>query len=117
MGLNIAFNVIHEHVGWLDVSSEATKLGAYDYVLKPFEVPEMLNLIKQAMEAGYCMRSPVEVDVAPGRFIGDAQRHIGKVEQANGNRSQAAKLLGVSRPTLHAKIDKYKIKLKTEVSG
>lgn len=34
----------------------------------------------------------------------------------NGNRSRAAKLLGVSRPTLHAKIDKYKIKLKTEIS-
>ncbi len=30
----------------------------------------------------------------------------------NGNRSQAAKLLSVSRPTLHAKIDKYNIKLK-----
>jgi len=34
----------------------------------------------------------------------------------NGNRSQAAKLLSVSRPTLHAKIDKYQIKLKTEIS-
>ncbi|MCK5097710.1 MAG: sigma-54-dependent Fis family transcriptional regulator, partial [Desulfobacteraceae bacterium] len=34
----------------------------------------------------------------------------------NGNRSRAAKLLSISRPTLHAKIDKYKIKLKTEIS-
>jgi two-component system nitrogen regulation response regulator GlnG len=34
----------------------------------------------------------------------------------NGNRSRAAKLLSVSRPTLHAKIDKYNIKLKTEIS-
>jgi len=34
----------------------------------------------------------------------------------NRNRSQAAKLLSVSRPTLHAKIDKYHIKLKTEIS-
>jgi two-component system nitrogen regulation response regulator GlnG len=34
----------------------------------------------------------------------------------NGNRSQAAKLLSVSRPTLHSKIDKYNIKLKTEIS-
>jgi two-component system nitrogen regulation response regulator GlnG len=33
----------------------------------------------------------------------------------NGNRSQAAKLLSVSRPTLHSKIDKYNIKLKTEI--
>ena len=34
----------------------------------------------------------------------------------NGNRSKAAKLLNVSRPTLHAKIDKYNIKIKTEIS-
>jgi len=30
-----------------------------------------------------------------------------------GNRSQAAKLLGMSRPTLHAKIDKYDLKIET----
>ncbi|MGD9826529.1 helix-turn-helix domain-containing protein, partial [Desulfobacter sp.] len=28
---------------------------------------------------------------------------------SNGNRSQAARLLDISRPTLHAKIDKYGI--------
>ena len=32
-----------------------------------------------------------------------------------GNRSQAAKLLGLSRPTLHSKIEKYGIKLETLV--
>jgi len=30
-----------------------------------------------------------------------------------GNRSQAAKRLGMSRPTLHAKIDKYDLKIET----
>jgi len=33
----------------------------------------------------------------------------------SGNRSQAAKLLGLSRPTLHAKIDKYRLRLETTV--
>lgn len=33
----------------------------------------------------------------------------------SGNRSQAAKLLGMSRPTLHAKIDKYNLKIETNV--
>jgi DNA-binding NtrC family response regulator len=28
-----------------DTAIEATKLGAFDYVLKPFEIPEMLTLI------------------------------------------------------------------------
>ncbi len=58
--------------GTTELAIEATKLGAYDYVLKPFDVPEMLNLIKQAIEAGYFMRSPVEVDAAPDKQSGDA---------------------------------------------
>jgi len=33
----------------------------------------------------------------------------------DGNRSRAAKLLGLSRPTLHSKIEKYGLKLKTTV--
>ena len=58
--------------GTTDIAIEATKLGAYDYVLKPFDVPEMLKLIQQAIEAGYCMRSPVEMDAAPEKQSGDA---------------------------------------------
>ena len=58
--------------GTTKIAIEATKLGAYDYVLKPFDVPDMLNLIKQAIEAGYFMRSPVKVDAAPDQDSGDA---------------------------------------------
>lgn len=58
--------------GTTDIAIEATKMGAYDYVLKPFEVPEMLTLIGQAIEAGYFMRSPVAVDASPADQLGDA---------------------------------------------
>jgi len=58
--------------GTTQIAIEATKLGAYDYVLKPFDVPEMLVLIKQAIEAGYFMRSPVELDALPDKQSGDA---------------------------------------------
>jgi len=34
-----------------------------------------------------------------------------------GNRSRAARLLGISRPTLHAKIDKYQLTFETSVKG
>ena len=34
-----------------------------------------------------------------------------------GNRSRAAKLLGLSRPTLHSKIEKFGLKIETSVSG
>jgi DNA-binding NtrC family response regulator len=35
----------------------------------------------------------------------------------DGNRSQAAKLLGLSRPTLHSKIEKFGLELKTSVKN
>ncbi len=47
--------------GTTDTAIEATKAGAFDYLLKPFDIPEMLNLITQAIDAGYCMRTPVQV--------------------------------------------------------
>lgn len=48
--------------GTTDTAIEATKMGAFDYVLKPFEIPEMLSLIDRAMESGRFMRAKVEVD-------------------------------------------------------
>ena len=37
--------------------------------------------------------------------------------QTNGNRSQAAKLLGISRPTLHARMEKLQISIGSTVKG
>ena len=51
--------------GTTEVAIEATKLGAFEYVLKPFEIPDILALINQALEAGRFMRSRVEIDVVP----------------------------------------------------
>ena len=42
-------------------------------------------------------------------LIGEALQLTG------GNRSRAAKLLGISRPTLHSKIDKYGLEMETSV--
>ena len=42
-----------------ETAIEATKMGAFDYILKPFDIPEMLEVITQALEAGRFMRSPV----------------------------------------------------------
>jgi len=67
--------------GTTEIAIEATKMGAYDYVLKPFGVPEMLNLIKQAIEAGYFMRSPVALDSVPDKQSGDAIIGQGKLMQ------------------------------------
>lgn len=71
-----AFQLIHEiepklpvivitAYGTTDTAIEATKLGAFDYVLKPFEIPEMLALIDKALEAGRFMRAPVKMAATP----------------------------------------------------
>ncbi len=51
--------------GTTETAIEATKMGAFDYILKPFNIPEMLALIEKAVEAGRFMRSRVELDVIP----------------------------------------------------
>ena len=38
--------------GTTDTAIEAMKLGAFDYILKPFEIPKVLSLIARAVEAG-----------------------------------------------------------------
>ncbi len=57
--------------GAADTAIEATKQGAFDYVLKPFDIPEMLATIEKALEAGRFMRSRVEIDVAPENSFTD----------------------------------------------
>ncbi|MFH1154015.1 MAG: sigma-54 dependent transcriptional regulator [Pseudomonadota bacterium] len=48
--------------GTTETAIGAIKKGAYDYIYKPFDVPQMLSLIEKALEAGRCMSSPVEVN-------------------------------------------------------
>jgi DNA-binding NtrC family response regulator len=57
--------IIMTAFGTTETAIEATKMGAFDYILKPFNIPEMLELIVQAIEAGRFMRSRVELDVMP----------------------------------------------------
>lgn len=44
--------VIMTAYGTTDTAIEAMKLGAFDYILKPFEIPKVLALIARAVEAG-----------------------------------------------------------------
>ncbi|MDM8525137.1 sigma-54 dependent transcriptional regulator [Desulfococcaceae bacterium HSG8] len=70
------FQIIHETefklpviimtaYGTTETAIEATKRGAFDYILKPFDIPKMLNVIEQALEVSRFMRSPVDMDAAP----------------------------------------------------
>jgi DNA-binding NtrC family response regulator len=58
--------------GTTEIAIEATKMGAFDYILKPFDIPDMLSVISQALEAGRFMRSPVNMDAVPEETSGEA---------------------------------------------
>jgi DNA-binding NtrC family response regulator len=67
------FEVIHEFFpkipviiitayGSTETAIGAIQKGAYDYIYKPFDVPEMLLLVAKAVVAGRCMSSTVDVN-------------------------------------------------------
>jgi nitrogen regulation protein NR(I) len=55
-----------------ETAIRAMKLGAYDYILKPFDIPIVLSLIEQALEAGRLMRSRIEMDAGPASAPAEA---------------------------------------------
>ena len=56
--------------GTTDTAIEATKRGAFDYLLKPFELPDLREAVQRGLEAGRLARRPH--GPRPGR--GDANR-------------------------------------------
>ena len=75
--------------GTIETAIEATKLGAYDYLQKPFEMPGLINVLHRAVEASRLMRDPVTLPDAPvesrtalvgtGRAMQAVCKEIGRV--------------------------------------
>jgi nitrogen regulation protein NR(I) len=62
--------------GSTQTAIEATKLGAYDYLLKPFSIPQLLDLIRRAVDSNRLMSEPVllgEPDTGRESIIGKSQ--------------------------------------------
>ena len=54
--------------GSTETAIEATKWGAFDYIPKPFEVEELLDLTAKALQSSRLMSEPVEMgDITSGR--------------------------------------------------
>jgi nitrogen regulation protein NR(I) len=47
--------------GTTETAIQATKSGAYDYLLKPFEIPEFIELVEKALKSSRLMTEPVEI--------------------------------------------------------
>ncbi|OQY50185.1 MAG: Fis family transcriptional regulator [Desulfobacteraceae bacterium 4572_89] len=56
--------------GTTETAIGAIQQGAYDYIYKPFEIPEMLSLIQRGLEAGRCMSSSVDVNPEDQKLAG-----------------------------------------------
>src|SRR5688572_225404 len=50
--------------GTTETAIEATKLGAYDYLLKPFDMAELLDLVAKSVACNRLMSEPVEMGQA-----------------------------------------------------
>ncbi|MBU3917079.1 sigma-54 dependent transcriptional regulator, partial [bacterium] len=85
--------IIMTAYGTTDTAIEATKLGAFEFVLKPFEIPLMLDVIKRALDMAHLMTSPVKIDQIPESYAGDAI--IGK----SNAMQEVYKAIGHAAPT------------------
>jgi DNA-binding NtrC family response regulator len=74
--------------GTTDIAIEATKLGAFDYLLKPFNMPQLLDLIQKAARSNRLMSEPValgEADAGHDALVGNGEamqgiyKEIGRV--------------------------------------
>jgi len=58
--------------GTMETAIEATKRGAFDYQVKPFEPSEMLRIVERALEGARLMRNGVTLGPEPAGPAGDA---------------------------------------------
>lgn len=75
--------------GTTQTAIEAMKLGAFDYVLKPFDLPKLQRLVESAYQASVKMKKPVIL--APQGMDGDDR--VGIVGQSEAMQT-ALKLVG-----------------------
>jgi DNA-binding NtrC family response regulator len=86
--------------GTTDTAIEATKLGVYEYLVKPFEAEELLDLVASAVAHSRRMSEPVEMGEArSARFaiVGNS-RMMQNVYSASSRRS-AFNALVATRPS------------------
>lgn len=89
----------------IDTAIKAMKLGASDYVCKPFKLPELRETVKSALEKALKKESTYTLEEVE-------KNHIIKVlNEVNGNRREAAEKLDISLRTLYYKIKQYDIKI------
>lgn len=84
---------------------EAMKIGADDYLCKPFSIGELQAMVRKELEEGQAQR---EMESRPVSLEEMEKRHIAAIlKKNNGNRKKTADDLGISLRTLYYKIKQY----------
>jgi two-component system, NtrC family, response regulator len=74
--------------GTTEIAIEATKLGAYEYLLKPFEMEELLDLVGKAVKSSRFMSQPVKMGeeiaarnaiIGNSRLMQNIYKEIGRI--------------------------------------
>jgi two-component system response regulator AtoC len=69
--------IIMTAFGTTDTAIEAMRLGAFDYILKPFELEEISDLVAKGLEANKLMKRAVAIP-ALSEYVEDSDQIIGK---------------------------------------
>ncbi|MGD2186425.1 MAG: sigma-54 dependent transcriptional regulator [Desulfobacterales bacterium] len=85
---------------------ERAVIMARGEMVTPAEFPDILQQLDPDVKATY-------VNLSPGRTLKDVEKDmiIRTLEETEGNRTHAAKILGISRRTLQLKLKEYRINL------
>ncbi|HSH93500.1 MAG TPA: sigma-54 dependent transcriptional regulator [Roseimicrobium sp.] len=83
--------------GTTETAIEATKLGAYDYLLKPFEMEELLALVERAVEGSRRMTETVDVG---GSTDGQRPALVGNSRQMQTVYKEIGRIAGKSLDVL-----------------
>ncbi|TYT76079.1 sigma-54-dependent transcriptional regulator [Desulfobotulus mexicanus] len=110
-------NILHKAIIFnrgMPVAAEDLDMGSMPAAAPEKKVPDLESGIRQWIRAGLEKGESSSffdetIDTCARLMVSEALKFTG------GNRSQAARLLGMSRPTLHARIDKYNLKMETSI--
>jgi DNA-binding NtrC family response regulator len=111
--------------GTIESAVKAMQLGAYDFVTKPFRVEEFKLILERMVEKVRLVRENeslrmrlqrTQIAPAPPILCSDLetleQLTVQRVmEQVDGDKELAQKLLGISRATLYRKIKRYGLQM------
>ena len=90
--------IIMTAYGGTETAIEATKLGAFDYILKPFDIPDILRLIGQGLTAGRLARARVAIAPDDGHADGQTGQEDALVGQSRAMQ-EVFKAIGRAAPT------------------